>query len=86
MSHIPYVFKTGNWNLIYQNHRDGSSINTLLTNVENRSPLIIVVKDLEGMVFGAYLSDYLRPTLNKFYGSGETFVFTFKVVCMCYNL
>jgi hypothetical protein len=63
--------------MIYQNQRDGSSMNTLLTASENNSPQIIIIKDHDGYCFGAYLSDFLRLNSGSFFGTGETFLFTF---------
>jgi hypothetical protein len=52
--------------------------------VHEVSPLILVIKDLDGWVFGAYLSDKLQVK-NSFYGSGESFVFTFHVPHLPYT-
>jgi hypothetical protein len=46
---------------------------------EYNSPMLLIIKDFDGCSFGAYLSDYLRMNLGSFYGSGETFLFTFQV-------
>ena len=47
--------------------------------VKDHCPIILTIKDLDGWVFGAYLSDPLH-TSKTFYGSGESFLFTFKVL------
>lgn len=79
VSHVPSVFKNGNWKLIYNNQVNGSSINTLFKLNENHGPCILVLKELQtGQIFGAYLSDYLHSVINSFYGGGETFLFTFQ--------
>lgn len=51
----------------------------LLNSCENKSPCIIIIRDSFNYVFGAYCSDYIRIR-HKFYGTGETFLFTFQVV------
>lgn len=45
---------------------------------ENRYPIVVVVKDVESYMFGGYLSDGIRNSGGKFYGNGESFLFTFK--------
>jgi hypothetical protein len=65
--------------MIYQNITHGSSLNTLLKASELNSPLILLIRDIDGSVFGAYLSDYLRMMPHQFFGAGETFLFCFRV-------
>jgi hypothetical protein len=43
------------------------------------TPQILIIRDFEGHCFGAYLSDYIRMNHGGFYGTGETFLFTFMV-------
>lgn len=51
----------------------------LLTNCFQKAPCFVIIKDFDNYVFGAYCSDFLEVK-NKFYGNGETFLFTFKVI------
>lgn len=45
------------------------------------------MKDLDNYVFGGYLSEGLKMTSGHFYGSGETFLFTFldQKKCILYR-
>jgi hypothetical protein len=38
----------------------------------------LLIKDLDSFVFGAYLSDGIKNSYGKFYGTGESFLFTFR--------
>lgn len=38
---------------------------------------MIVIRDYNNYIFGAYCSDFFHIQ-RKFYGNGETFLFTFK--------
>ena len=40
-------------------------------------PVLLIIKDTENVVFGAFCSCSLRPS-ESFYGTGETYLFTFK--------
>lgn len=57
---------------------NGSSILTLMRQTENRSPAVLVVRDVESYLFGGYLPDGIKNSGGKFYGNGESFLFTFK--------
>ena len=40
----------------------------------------MIIKDFDGYCYGAYLSDFLRMNHGTFYGTVETFLFTFMVL------
>ena len=40
--------------------------------------MILVLKDLKDTKFGAYLSEEPKLSFGKFYGNGETYLWTFK--------
>lgn len=60
ISHIPSLFHIGEWKLIYSTIKHGSLLKTLMRNCEDHSPLIIIIKDLDAYIFGAYLSEKLK--------------------------
>jgi len=69
------------WNLLYHTSRDGFSLNTLyrkcdpLSPEANRSgPIVTLVRDDAGGVFGAFTSEPWRVRA-KSYGDGRSFVF-----------
>ena len=51
---------------------------SLLNNCIQKAPCILILRDYDGYIFGSYCSDYFEVK-RKFYGNGETFLFTFKV-------
>lgn len=67
--------------LLYTSEEHGTSLVTLYSRVENYQPTIIVIKNCEDEIFGAFCSSYWRErkqsTKNlSYFGTGETFVFT----------
>ena len=44
---------------------------------ESNLPNVLVIKDLEGNIFGGFCNESWRKK-SLFYGTGETFLFTFK--------
>ena len=81
VSALPRRFKLGNWQLIYSTARDGTSLKTFFRKSDKLSPTVLVIRDDAGYVFGCFApeswmtagsSNYQK---NKYYGTGETFVF-----------
>ncbi|RSL61447.1 Oxidation resistance protein 1 [Fusarium duplospermum] len=65
------------WHLIYSLEQDGASLATLYQRCRQyegkRAGFVLVVKDLEGGIFGAYLSEYPHPA-HSYFGNGECFL------------
>ena len=55
---------------------DGSSLKTFYYKCQDINNSILVIKDDEDNIFGAYASECFQPTKN-FSGTGECFLFTF---------
>ncbi|XP_015910390.2 oxidation resistance protein 1 isoform X2 [Parasteatoda tepidariorum] len=65
------------WTRIYSTSSDGFHLKSLYRKMtEFDSPVILAIEDTDGAVFGALLSYPLRPS-DSFYGTGESFLFTF---------
>ncbi|XP_078072779.1 oxidation resistance protein 1a isoform X3 [Mustelus asterias] len=65
------------WTLIYSTAKHGMSLKTLyrsMTGVD--TPMLLVIKDSDGQLFGALASEPFKIS-DCFYGTGETFLFTF---------
>ncbi|KAK3391592.1 hypothetical protein B0T20DRAFT_83486 [Sordaria brevicollis] len=71
------------WNLIYSLDQDGASLATLYDKCAKysgrRVGFVLVVKDAEGGIFGAYLSDHPHPAPHYF-GTGECFLWRASVM------
>jgi len=44
---------------------------------DSETPLLLVIEDVSGNVFGALLSSILRPS-EIFYGTGQSFLFNLR--------
>ncbi|KAK7461554.1 hypothetical protein BaRGS_00038700 [Batillaria attramentaria] len=66
------------WALAYSTALNGISLQTLYRCVAQfDSPILLVVQDTEGHIFGAYASHPLRYS-DHFYGNGTSQLWTFK--------
>lgn len=67
-----------NWVLKFSTSHDGFTLNSLMRRVAGiDGPVLLLLSDLSGSVFGAFLSD--APTFSEhFQGTGETFIFSLK--------
>lgn len=74
---LPELYPLLEWKLLFSNKIDGTSFGTLLRKAKYNSPFILLIKDDNNFVFGSYGNDALDYS-NDYYGSGETFLFTFR--------
>uniref|UniRef100_A0A6G1SCX8 Oxidation resistance protein 1 n=1 Tax=Aceria tosichella TaxID=561515 RepID=A0A6G1SCX8_9ACAR len=66
------------WTLAFTTTTMGFSLKSLYRALSRyEGPVLLIIKDNEGTVFGAFSSCNLRPS-ESFYGTGETYLFTFK--------
>ncbi|XP_051575133.1 oxidation resistance protein 1a isoform X3 [Myxocyprinus asiaticus] len=65
------------WTLAFSTSKHGMSIKTLYRTMQAQdSPVLLVIKDSDGQIFGALASEPFKVS-EGFYGTGETFLFTF---------
>jgi hypothetical protein len=66
------------WVLKFSTSKDGFALNSLMRKLAKvEGPVVLIMSDLPGAVFGAFLSD--APKFSEhFQGTGETFLFTLK--------
>lgn len=71
------------WNLVYSLEQDGVSLGTLYKKCEEyrglRNGYVLVVKDGEGNLFGAYLTEAPHPSPH-YYGTGECFLWRASIL------
>lgn len=75
-SHLPFFHQYVSLNLLYSISIDGSALKSLYKKCEGIKNTILVIKDKEGNIFGAYASDVFYPS-STFVGSPDCFLFTF---------
>lgn len=64
------------WKLLFTISKDGVSMQTFYRNTRHRDNTVILIKDHNDKVFGAYCCEEWK--MHKyFYGIGESFVFKF---------
>lgn len=66
------------WTLAFTTTTMGFSLKSLYRSLSKyEGPVLLIIKDNEHIVFGAFSSCCLKPS-ESFYGTGETYLFTFK--------
>ncbi|XP_026197153.1 nuclear receptor coactivator 7 isoform X2 [Anabas testudineus] len=65
------------WRLAYSTVKHGTSLKTLYRNlIDVDSPVLLVVKDMDNQIFGAFSTHPFRVS-DHCYGTGETFLYSF---------
>ena len=67
------------WKLLYATSHDGVSMITFYENVKNYAGTILIIRDTNGSVFGGFANAPWKKG-KYFYGTGETFIFSFYVI------
>jgi hypothetical protein len=75
---LPSLMRPDDWLCVYSTTNHGFSLSTLYRKAEHMGPLVLVVKDEDGHVMGAFLSETLHHA-SRYYGTGESFVFRSSV-------
>ena len=76
-ANLPYYHQYKNLVLLYSISIDGTLFKTFYEKSKEYQNTILIVKDDTDNIFGAYISDYFQCLFNEFYGTAETFLFTF---------
>ncbi|XP_030226731.1 nuclear receptor coactivator 7 isoform X1 [Gadus morhua] len=76
--HMPARTKGYKWQLAYSTVVHGTSLKTLYRNMSGLDkPVMLVVKDMQNKVFGAFSTEPFRVS-GSCYGTGETFLYSFS--------
>jgi len=73
---LPLHVKMFEWELVYSINRDGYSPLTFFKQLKRHENCVLIIKDNSGQIFGAYTTEAWHYS-KRFYGTGESFVFTF---------
>ena len=76
-SHLPYYHQYKDLKLLYSMDKDGTDLVTMINKGSSYENTILLAKSDKYEIFGAYLSESLRILYGDFYGTAETFIFTF---------
>ncbi|XP_056618856.1 nuclear receptor coactivator 7 [Triplophysa dalaica] len=77
-AHMPVRTQEYHWKLMYSTAEHGTSLKTLYRNMTDVDrPVLLVVKDMDNQVFGAFSSDPFKVS-TCCYGTGETFLYSFS--------
>ncbi|KAI0776556.1 TLD-domain-containing protein [Trametes elegans] len=63
------------WTLLYSLDQHGISLNTLYARCQDfRGSALLVIRDANDAVFGAWMGEGIHPSKGGYYGSGESFL------------
>ena len=63
------------WTLLYSLDQHGISLNTLYTRCEaHTGGALLVMRDSNDAMFGAWVGDGIRQSKGAYYGNGESYV------------
>ncbi|KAL4471648.1 hypothetical protein ABPG74_008541 [Tetrahymena malaccensis] len=78
IQNLPSTFQYSDWGLSYSPNRHGYSYNEFLFRCSaSLGPHVIIIKDSQDNIFGAFASHGWRKS-RYFYGDGESFLFKFE--------
>ncbi|XP_016837980.1 oxidation resistance protein 1 isoform X4 [Nasonia vitripennis] len=83
--HLPARAEGYLWTLVFSTSQHGFSLNSMYRKMAKiESPILLVIEDTEGNVFGALTSCSLRVS-DHFYGTGESLLFRFTPRFQAFN-
>eukprot|EP01034_Spumella_vulgaris_P021734 gene21734-27787_t len=75
---LPQSYQCYDWRLLYRLSIHGASLSTMLNRAQGVPNSLLVVRDSNGAVFGALISEYLKINeKEKYYGNGTIGVWSF---------
>ncbi|XP_020287572.1 nuclear receptor coactivator 7 isoform X3 [Pseudomyrmex gracilis] len=83
--HLPARAEGYQWTLVFSTSQHGFSLNSMYRKMAKvESPILLVIEDTEGNVFGALTSCSLHVS-DHFYGTGESLLFRFTPKFQAFN-
>ena len=74
---MPGLYKIARWNLLYRISLHGVSMNTFYERLSGATASLVIMEDQHKFKFGVMVHENWERS-NSFYGSSETFLFTFR--------
>ena len=71
---LPYAVANDNFWLKYSMRKHGSSLRAMINQTRNSSRSIVAIETMDGSVFGAFVSSPWIPRGQKYFGTGEAFL------------
>jgi len=81
---LPTRYRDYNWKRLFSTTTEGTSLITFYSRIENKGPTVLLIEDTNGYIFGGFASEEWHIS-DRFFGTGETFVFTVKPKFFCYK-
>lgn len=81
MENVPPRHQGCDLQCVYSTANDGVSLGTLYERVRNDEPIILLIRDTGGAIFGSFAAHGYQPDTSsraRYTGTGEAFVFTVK--------
>jgi hypothetical protein len=75
---LPRRYAKQPWKLLYSTREHGISINTLYDKTNEKGACIILIQTIDENIMGVFLSESLQSYKSKYYGGGESVLFTFR--------
>lgn len=71
------MYRNMNWVLLYRMSEHGVSMNTFIERIKGHNATLVIMEDKSKFKFGGFCAEEWVKS-NKFFGTGDNFVFTFK--------
>lgn len=75
---LPEHHQGYDWLQIYSLKKDGASLQTVFNRCKGHNHTLVLVQDSMGVAFGGFATDQWKNKGENYFGSGESFLFTFK--------
>jgi hypothetical protein len=73
---LGFKFRNKTWELLFQSKINGTSFRNLVQKSNRHSTLVLFILTVDDYLFGCFLNTRIEYK-GRYYGNGETFVFTF---------
>jgi len=77
-SAFPSTEFTEKWTLLFNSTKNGKSFNRFCYHVTGRGPTLLIMRDQQQHVFGAFASETWKDKFPKYYGTAQSFLFKIK--------